>query len=61
MPVEILFEYIFMIAMSYRTAEHFLTGSLASYPYLTRPDYGTPPEVIHLNPTQSSCILTELM
>jgi hypothetical protein len=60
MLVEILFEYILIIAMSYRTAEHFLTGSLASHPYLAQPD-GTPPVVILLYPTQSSFILTELM
>jgi len=46
--------------MSYRTAEHFLIGLLASHPHLTQP-VGTPPDVIHLNPTQSSCIQTELM
>jgi hypothetical protein len=60
MLVEILFEYILITAMSYRTAELFLSGLLFSHPYLTQPD-GTPPEVIHLNPTQSSCMLTELM
>jgi len=60
MLVEVPFEYILIIAMSYRTAEHFLTGSLASHPYLIQPD-GTPPDMIHLNPTHSSSIQTELM
>ena len=60
MLVEVPFEYILIIAMSYRTGEHLLTGSLASYPYLTQPD-GTPPDVIHLNRTQSSSLQTELM
>jgi len=55
MLIEILFKYILIIAMSYRTAEYFLVGSLASHQHLTQP------EVIHLNPTQSSCIPTELM
>jgi hypothetical protein len=60
MLVEIPFEYILIIGMGYRTSELFLTGSLASHPYLTQLDE-TPANVVHQNPTHSSCIQTELM